>query len=183
MTSVIKKNSFNLVSFDSNNAPSVSIEGVVSRLDSRLNIQYILNSLTAIIIPETNKIPQRRYELWEHTCFEFFVRIKDTTKYWEFNLSPSRNWNVFRFLDYRSNISEEHAFDALPFTVVRDLDLESLIVEANIDLNRIVAANKNLEVAISTVVENRDGELSYWALTHPKNQADFHHQDSFTIEL
>ena len=181
MTFVIKKNSFNLVSFDSNNAPSIKINGTVSRLDGRLNIKYVLSNSTAIIIPQINKIPLRRYDLWEHTCFEFFLRIKNTTKYWEFNLSPSRNWNVFRFLDYRSNIVEEEAFDALPLNVCQNG--ESLIVTADIDLNKIIATNEKLEAAISTVVESRDRKLSYWALTHPKNEADFHHQDSFTIEV
>ena len=181
MTSVIKKNSFNLVNFDSNNAPSVKIYGALSRIDDRLEIKYVLNNSSAIAIPQTNKAPLRRYDLWEHTCFEFFLRIKNTTKYWEFNLSPSGNWNVFRFLNYRSNIVEEKAFDALPFTVFQDV--ESLILDAKINLNKIVTADENLEVAIATVVEGKDGLLSYWALTHPATEADFHHQDSFTIEI
>ena len=181
MTSVIKKNSFNLVNFDSENVPLIKIDGAISRLDEQLNIKYVLNNSAKIIIPQVNKTPLRRYDLWERTCFEFFLKIKDTTKYWEFNLSPSGNWNVFRFSGYRSNIAEENAFKALPFNVFRNT--ESLIVEANINLNQIVSADRKLEVAISTVVEDKERKLSYWALTHPRNKADFHHPNSFTIKV
>ena len=181
MTSVIKKSCFSLTNFNSNNTFPIKIDGAISRFNNQLNIKYVLSNLATIIIPQTNKISLRRYNLWEHTCFEFFLRIKDTTKYWEFNLAPSGNWNVFRFLNYRLNIAEEKAFEALPFDVSQDAKF--ITVEVNVDLNKIVTANQDLEVAISTVVENQDRELSYWALTHPKSEADFHHQDSFIINV
>ena len=181
MTSVINKHNFNLINFNSDNTSLFEINGAISRLGDRLNIEYVLSNSSTIVVPKTNKISLRRYDLWEHTCFEFFLKLKDTDKYWEFNLSPSGNWNVFRFLNYRSNIVEEKAFDALPFTVVRDANY--LMLKAEIELNKIVKADETLEVAVATVIEEKDGALGYWALTHPATEADFHHPDSFTIEI
>jgi hypothetical protein len=40
-----------------------------------------------------------------------------------------------------------------------------------------------LRVALAAVVEDYRGQLSYWALEHPPGKPDFHHPDSFSIEL
>lgn len=39
------------------------------------------------------------------------------------------------------------------------------------------------EIAISAVIEEADGAKSYWALVHPSDKPDFHHPDSFVLEL
>ena len=176
------KNDFNLIKFTKNKLSKIEITGLLLRTDNELHIKYLLQGdLSTIIIPQENKIHSRQYDLWEHTCFEFFLRLKDTTEYWEFNLSPSGNWNVFHFLDYRLNIAEEQAFSSLPFTTFQNQD--SLELEVNIDLDTINIAKKDLDIAITTVVENKDRQLSYWALAHPATEADFHHQDSFIISI
>jgi len=36
---------------------------------------------------------------------------------------------------------------------------------------------------LSAVIEATDGSLSYWALEHPADKPDFHHPDSFALEL
>lgn len=182
INSAIEKNNFNLTSFNSNNTLPIKINGDIFKIDNQLNIKYLLTGdLSTVIISQSNKISLRQYDLWEHTCFELFLKLKGTTKYWEFNLAPSGNWNVFYFLDYRLNIIEEQAWQSLPFKVSQDS--ESLTVEANIDLNKLGITDQELEIAITTVVENQDRQLSYWALNHPTTEADFHHPDSFTISL
>ena len=62
-------------------------------------------------------MPARRDRLWEETCFEFFLAVKNSPRYWEFNLSPAGHWNVYRFADYRQGMQEEPAFASLPFSV------------------------------------------------------------------
>lgn len=176
------KNDFNLINFTDNRSSKIIITGDVLRTQVKLQIKYLLQGdLSTIIIPQDNQNNLRQFDLWEHTCFEFFLKLKDTTEYWEFNLSPSGNWNVFHFLDYRLDIAEEQAFSSLPFTTFQNKD--SLKLEVNIDLDIINIAKKDIDVAITTVVENKDKQLSYWALTHPATEADFHHQDSFIISI
>jgi hypothetical protein len=36
---------------------------------------------------------------------------------------------------------------------------------------------------LSAVIEAADGTISYWALKHPSDRPDFHHADSFAIQL
>lgn len=42
---------------------------------------------------------------------------------------------------------------------------------------------RSCTLAISIVIKPQNGEITYWALTHPGPQADFHRRDSFLIEL
>jgi hypothetical protein len=40
-----------------------------------------------------------------------------------------------------------------------------------------------LSVALSAVIEDNRGMLSYWALKHPPGKPDFHHRDGFALEI
>ena len=172
---------FSLTPFDSNTAPAIAIKGNIERQHNQLKIEYKLKGALQIIIPKQSDSPTRQYDLWEHTCLEFFLGLKDSTRYWEFNLSPAKHWNVFHFLNYRQNIAEEMAFNSLPFKVL--LENDSLLLNLEVNLDKIISPESDLEVGITTVVEDRQQQLSYWALTHPTKKPDFHHRDSFIIEL
>lgn len=175
------KHSFSLVPFAADKAPAISIAGEIQRQGDRLKIFYCLEGASQIIIPEITYNPTRQYDLWNHTCFEFFLRIHNSTKYWEFNLSPAGHWNVFRFPDYRQDIAEEMALAFLPFKVQMQADLLQLDLEVN--LKKIISPQQKLEASVTTVIEDRASRLSYWALSHSGKEPDFHHQDSFLIDL
>ena len=76
---------------------------------------------------------------------------------------------------------EDAAFTALPFSVQRQPSLLHLTVE--IDLARIIPAHQALDAAASAVITDRHLETTYWALTHPGPQPDFHRRDAFLIDL
>ena len=171
---------FSLIPFDLNTAPAIAIDGEIDRDRDRLRIKYRLKGASQVVVPKKS-LPTRQYDLWEHTCFEFFLGLKNSNIYWEFNLSPAKHWNVFRFLNYRQDIAEEMAFDTLPFEVL--LQDDSLLLNLEVDLNKIISSKSDLEVGITSVVEDKQQQLSYWALTHPVKEADFHHRDSFIIKL
>ena len=78
-------------------------------------------------------------------------------------------------------MQQELALTSLPFIVQKQSDLLQLSLE--LDLDKLVIANQVLEVAISAVIKPKEGEVSYWALIHPSDQADFHRRDSFILEL
>ena len=84
---------------------------------------------------------------------------------------PAGDWNVYRFNNYRQGQAAEQAFASLPFTVHRNRETLRLTLE--IDLARIVPADRPLEVAIPAVIQAPDGRLSYWALTHPAPDPTF----------
>ncbi len=162
--------------------PDIYITGKVSRQDNNLIINYFLEGdLSILTIPSKGINPERQDELWQETCFEFFLTLPNSSNYWEFNLSPSGNWNVYHFDDYRQGIKEETAFQTLPFTIKQNNN--NLKLHLTLDLEPIIPPEKDLAIGISTVIKTQSGNISYWALIHPQPEADFHSRDSFVINL
>jgi hypothetical protein len=161
---------------------TIKLTGQINRQPSHFSIRYDLRGdLAELMVPAPAALPVRRQGLWEETCFEFFLGVKDSPGYWEFNLSPAGHWNVYRFAGYRQGMAEETALTSLPLSVQRRPD--SLAISLELDVGRIVAADQPLQVGITAVIKLAGGGLTYWALTHPGPQADFHRRDGFAVEL
>ncbi|MDZ8052945.1 MAG: DOMON-like domain-containing protein [Aulosira sp. ZfuVER01] len=175
--------SFSLQPFPSTGQlPDLQIIGKIARHNNQLSIDYtFLGDIPEIVIAPPSATPSRKHELWQDTCFEFFLGIKNSPKYWEFNLSPAGHWNVYRFDGYRQGMQEEAALITLPFIVKQQAD--KLELTLNLDVDKIILQEQALEVAITTIIKRRDGEVTYWALTHRGAEADFHRRDSFILEL
>lgn len=173
---------FRLIPFASDALPTIEIVGNIDRADNILSIEYqLLGDLDSVAIASPAVAPSRKFALWEATCFEFFVGVLGDRNYWEFNLSPSRDWNVFHLDDYRQGLRNETAFTSLPFDV--DRSANSLTLKLGFDLSQIISIDRQLEVSVTTVIKSTQDEISYWALTHCGEEADFHSRDSFVIKI
>lgn len=163
-------------------AEGVRVTGTARRGGSFLSLNWKLEgpSETLAIAPMPT-LAERRDGLWEQTCFEFFLAGPDRPGYWEFNLSPAGHWNVYRFDGYRAGMTQETAFDALPFTV--SSHARGYEVVADIDLSGLAIARESWTVAIATVVMEPRGRTTYWALSHPGSEPDFHHPGAFQLRL
>lgn len=117
--------------------------------------------------------PGRADELWRHTCFEAFVR--SGAGYREYNLSPSGAWASYAFDGYRSGMA---AADEGATVAGLDGASDMAALEGTIQLPPEAGL-----LALSAVIEDMDGNISYWALAHPSDKPDFHHPDSFVLEL
>lgn len=123
------------------------------------------------------------HRLWQHTCCEMFIARKDSPAYHEFNLAPSGEWAAYAFDRYRHGaaLAEEALAPQVAVRSTRD----KLELDAVIRLDRLSAryAETPLLLALSAVIEDEDGSLSYWALRHPPGAPDFHHPHAFALEL
>ncbi len=162
--------------------PDINIAGKVSRQNNNLIINYLLEGdLSILAIPSLVINPERLDELWQETCFEFFLKLIHTSNYWEFNLAPSGNWNLYHFDDYRQGMKQEIAFKNLPFTIEQNNN--SLKLHLALDLEPIISKEQDLAIGISSVIKTQSANISYWSLIHPQPEADFHSKDSFLIKL
>ncbi|WP_428149389.1 DOMON-like domain-containing protein [Brevundimonas sp.] len=136
-------------------------------------LRFIVDDNPDFIAWPDDAPPGRADQLWKHTCFEAFVGADDG--YREFNLSPSGLWASYRFDDYRVGMRE-----AGEVAVVAGLDGGSdyVALEGRIELP--IGARR---LGLSAVIETVDGAKTYWALAHPSDKPDFHHPDSFTLDL
>ncbi|MBD2502216.1 DOMON-like domain-containing protein [Anabaena azotica] len=168
--------------FPSTEVVPVQITGNISRVDNQLTINYqLVGDLQEIVIAQPADKPARQHELWQNTCFEFFLGMKNSPRYWEFNLSPAGHWNIYRFDSYRQGMQEEIAFNLLPFIVEHQSG--SLLLSLKVDLDKIVTSEQPLDLAITTVVKLKNGKVTYWALVHQAKEADFHIRESFIVEI
>ena len=175
--------SFSLIPFRAANLPAIRISGTVALQNHHLAIHYFLaGKVKDITLPPLSQHPGRRDELWKATCFEFFLAFKDGPGYWEFNMSPSGDWNVYRMDAYRRiGFREESAIENLPFTFKKEAEKYSL--DAVVDLSSFMPPRKEVELGVTAIIQTTDGRETYWALTHPGLEADFHLRDGFILAL
>lgn len=173
---------FGLQPFPTQQPPAdLTLTGYVGCHDHSLNLHYRLEGIDTVVIPPPAPQPLRQDQLWQDTCFEFFLGVQDAPDYWEFNLSPAGHWNVYRFTGYRQGMADEMAFESLPFTVQQQAN--TLTLDLHLDLQALVSADQPLEMSVTTVIKRRDGEVTYWAIAHTGPEADFHRRDSFGLKL
>jgi hypothetical protein len=141
---------------------------------------------TLVAVMERVRVPAPRAavradELWRHTCFEAFLKLADEGSYRELNFSPSGEWAAYRFNAYRAGMVLDTEQSAPQLEVRASGD--ALTLDASVRLPPALATASAIALALAAVVESVDGTLSYWALRHPEARPDFHHPDSFLLEL
>lgn len=148
-----------------------------------LAIQFILDAdLGQLRIPPP-RASSRVHGLWEHTCFEAFIALKSTSAYHEFNFAPSGEWALYAFQSYREFASLPDEMGAPEINVRSLADRFELCAVVRLDSLSAAHATTSLRLALSAVIEDDNGSLSYWALRHPPGQPDFHHPDAFALTL
>lgn len=157
----------------------VALPGGALSLTYRLTYVFT-GDLAGMRIPEAQ--PASRTDgLWRHTCFEAFVGTTNGAAYREFNFSPSGQWQAYAFTAYRAGGLPDPAANP-DIECLREpgcLTLSATIY----DLPRGAGLPSPLRLGLAAVVEAADGALSYWALRHAPGKPDFHHPDTFALEL
>jgi len=151
--------------------------------DHTLIFTYALKAdLTHLRIPPPRP-PRKADRLWQHTCFEAFVSTNDKPAYYEFNFAPSGEWAAYSFQGYRDGCPFEGDRLAPRISVSNTADRFDLHAIVRLDHLPTIASHACLLFALSAVIEDQSGKLSYWALRHPPGKPDFHHPDSFALKL
>lgn len=167
--------------------PSQAVHEIQVRVgwtqDNALIFTYALKAdLTRLRIPPPR--PRRKADrLWQHTCFEAFVSAKHKPEYYEFNFSPSGEWAAYSFQRYRDGAPVEDDKPAPKISVSNAADRFDLDAIVRLDCLPTIPSHACLLLALSAVIEDQSGKLSYWALRHPPGKPDFHHPDSFALKL
>jgi hypothetical protein len=156
---------------------------VSRREDDLFTFAYALKGDLARIRLPSHALAHRVDRLWEHTCFEAFVRAKGQAGYYEFNFSPSGEWAAHAFRNYREGGPIDD--DQLNPKIAVQKEAETLELHAVIRLDRLskIQPGSILQLGLSAVIEDINERLSYWALKHPPGKPDFHHPDNFALEI
>lgn len=151
--------------------------------DGRLTFVYaVAADPTRVRVPTAADFARRADGLWEHTCFEAFIRAREPA-YYELNFSPSGEWAAWRFGDYRSD-REEVEIERPPLVEVapRAFGFEVTAVVSLSEMPELIGFSR-LRLNLAAVIEDHAGERSYFAARHASERPDFHHPEGFVLEL
>ena len=157
---------------------TIGVETMFSRLpNGQLWLRYYIDGVLDDLVLPAEASPDRADNLWKTTCFEAFIRLRDTAAYLEFNFSPSNQWAAYHFDAYREGMSQ---FDTLQPEIGCDASDTHFALEATFDLPSMWKSHA-LDVGLCVIVKEVGGKTSHWALHHPCKQPDFHHEGGFAL--
>jgi hypothetical protein len=142
---------------------------------------HVEAALEQLELPGPSEQPGRRDGLWQTTCFELFLRVPGGHAYCEFNFSPSADWAAYAFSDTRTG-QTDLALPEAPqiFSDARETHFALEVIVTLPDMLR----GTGLDGALSAVIAEAVGPVSYWALHHPDPaKPDFHHPGCFVADL
>jgi hypothetical protein len=125
---------------------------------------------------------RRRDGLWQHTCFEAFLRPDARDAYFEFNFAPSGDWAAYRFGTRREQRSSPDLRPPL-LSFARHPVYTELTADVSIAALPDLATTAAIHAGLSAVIEMDDGQLSCWALAHGGERPDFHDPATFTLRV
>ncbi|MFM7675163.1 MAG: DOMON-like domain-containing protein [Synechococcus sp.] len=162
------------------------LRGALFRQGGHLSLEYRLEGpIGELLLPDPSPAPERRDGLWQHTCLEAFLAPEDSEEaYWELNLSPCGDWNVYGLSGYRRGLRPETLSG--PPSLERHRSggqgEDRIVFTARWPLPPPLVGAP-LRIGITAVLEDLRGDLSYWALAHTGPEPDFHRCDSFLLRL
>ena len=118
-------------------------------------------------------------ELWQHTCCEAFVATAGQSAYREFNFSPSGQWAIYDFADYRQAM-RRHLPDTPP-RIDCQTTSDGFILTVNLPV--ALLGSPPWQIGLCCILKTTDGSVDYRALKHPASRPDFHHRASFALPL
>ncbi|HVK81932.1 MAG TPA: DOMON-like domain-containing protein [Verrucomicrobiae bacterium] len=155
-----------------------AIEVEVVRVEpERLELTYRAQGDIARLLVPAPADPERTDGLWAATCFELFAKPAGGDAYCEFNFAPSSQWAAYAFDRYRAGMRElALETPAIETSAVDDMFELRVAVEASV-------LRAGARLALTAVIEDTRGAKSYWSARHAAGKPDFHHAESFAVEL
>ena len=162
--------------------PFDAVESIRVRVErrslSRLRLRYVVvGDVSRIRIPPSAE-PLRTTGLWEATCFEAFIRREGEDRYVELNFSPSGQWAAYAFSGYRQDMRDAPLASAPRIAVKRSADRLEIEAALSADLGPGPHA-----LNVAAILQDLEGERSFWAASHPAGGPDFHHPGCFIERL
>jgi hypothetical protein len=147
-----------------------------------LQLRYRVDGDIGRLALPTTDFARRSDGLWQHTCFEAFLRPDASESYHEFNFAPSGDWAAYRFSTRRS----DRSLPELPAPLVRFHSARELCdLSADIHISALpeLATARVIDAGMAAVVESLEGGLTWWALSHGAEKPDFHDPATFLLQV
>ncbi|MCB2088918.1 MAG: DOMON-like domain-containing protein [Sphingomonadaceae bacterium] len=156
--------------------PVRSVQANIEPSQGGCTVRFILRGdITRLKIPGFMP-PGRADELWQTTCCEMFWQHEGASAYREFNLSPSSQWACYDFTGRREGRS---GGEVSAIAIAHAHNGEELTLHASIGAELLLPAR----VALTAVIELKDGMKQYWSLAFGDGEPDFHDPACRSLKL
>jgi hypothetical protein len=151
-------------------APDIEVEAIALVLATNaISFRYrVRGDIQRLRIPAKGPT-LRTDELWRHTCFEAFLRPSGADRYVELNFATSGAWAAYSFDSYRLGMKALPAIKTP--TIHTRLGTDELMLEVKLQMRSL---RFDSAIGLAAVLEDTEGAVSYWALSHPLLKPDFH---------
>jgi|SRR5688572_1877845 len=165
--------------------PGGAVSGIaiaIERNGAEMRLSYRLEGdIARLRLPEPAET-MRTDSLWQHTCFEAFLRPDGSDRYYEFNFAPSSAWAAYGFAARRRD-RELPELAAPAIVSRRDERTFEMMVRLPLDGLPELTQASAIDAGITAVIEDARGLLTYWALAHASREPDFHDPATFQLRL
>ena len=170
----------NLISHPQSPPVAVRSIGVDVNADGHggLHLRYDVSGELDQLVFASPAAPAREHRLWQRSCFEIFLKVPGEEGYQEYNFSPSGAWAAYGFSGRRAGMWDLDRSQA-PLITCGIIE-NAFVVDVTL-VNALTIPDAPMLVGISTIIEEKSGAFSYWAIAHPQGTADFHHSDCFAL--
>lgn len=169
-------------------APDPAVRSLVAEIGWRpqhalLSLLFRMQAETASLRLPPSRPVRRADGLWQHTCFEAFVRAADAASYHEFNFSTSGEWAAYSFDAPRAGMRPVPHLESPRIGVLHGQGVVDVSVELGLGAFGDLTGAPRLELGLAAVIERNDGRKSFWALQHAADRPDFHDPATFAVQL
>ena len=155
---------------------NITVKTIIQLQDNLLKLNYqIVGDLSNYHFPQNSK-QQRADELWLDSCFELFISHPHKNEYWEINISPSTEWNIYHFTSYKedmrvSNIISTPTIKSYRYEHEYKLSFETIIQKENFD--------KLLLINLCVILLDKKGVRNFYSMDRREGSPNFHDRACF----
>lgn len=164
---------------------AIHLVAAIEEQGTTLNIGFwVRDPMQLIDWPEKKETSNREDFLWNATCFELFIGVKNEDFYREINLSPSESWQSYQFEEYRYP-------ECIPPVTSEDIEVIEVKrthygLNALIDLQQFLNTNKlqlnDIYIGLNAIFKTTQGMI-YYAIQHSSPEPDFHNKRDWLHEF
>lgn len=165
---------------------AIHLVSAIEQQNTIINVGFwVRDPMQLIEWPESTQHKLLRADfLWENSCFEIFIGVKNEDFYREINLSPSETWQSYQFEEYRYP-------ENVPPILATDIELIELKrthygLNAVLDLQLFLTTHQlqvsDIYIGLAAIFKTAQG-TQYYAIQHSSPEPDFHNKRDWLHEF
>ena len=154
-----------------------TVKATIKLHENNLTLEYqVLGDLSHYHFPKQTK-QERANNLWLDTTFELFIAPVGSDEYWELNIAPSTQWNLYHFTSYKEGMKESNIISTPSIKTYVQHDKYRLTFNATVAHEHFDQA---LQINLCTILLDQNGVRHFYSIERREGDVDFHDRGGFS---